>query len=66
MASPSQPTDQQSDLRSVHTTNLPALFDQLGISLVVSTYQAGKAILVRKDGGALNTTKNGAKFFNVP
>lgn len=42
-------------LRSVHTSNLPALFAQLQISLVVSTYQAGKVILVRNDGGALNT-----------
>jgi uncharacterized protein (TIGR03032 family) len=42
-------------LHSVHTSNLPALFEQLGISLVVSTYQAGKAIVVRNDNGALNT-----------
>jgi tetratricopeptide (TPR) repeat protein len=39
----------------VHTSNLPALFAQLQISLVVSTYQAGKVILVRNDGSALNT-----------
>src|SRR5680860_308141 len=42
-------------LRSVHTNNLPALFEQLQISLVISTYQAGKVIVVRKDGDALNT-----------
>jgi hypothetical protein len=42
-------------LRSVHTSNLPALFDQLRISLVVSTYQAGKVIVVRNDRGSLNT-----------
>jgi uncharacterized protein (TIGR03032 family) len=42
-------------LRSVHTSNLPALFAELGISLIVSTYQAGKAIVVRNDNGALNT-----------
>ncbi len=42
-------------LRSVHTSNLPAIFEQLQISLVVSTYQAGKVILVRSDGNALNT-----------
>ena len=42
-------------LKSVHTSNLPDLFRQLQISLVVSTYQAGKVILVRNDGGALNT-----------
>jgi len=42
-------------LKSVHTTNLPQIFEQLGISLVVSTYQAGRIILVRNDGGTLNT-----------
>ena len=42
-------------LRSVHTTNLPEIFKQLQISLVVSTYQAGKVILVRNDNGVLNT-----------
>ncbi|HEU5077485.1 MAG TPA: DUF4915 domain-containing protein, partial [Polyangiaceae bacterium] len=40
---------------SVHTSNLPALFGQAGISLVVSTYQAGKVILIRRDGDSLNT-----------
>jgi uncharacterized protein (TIGR03032 family) len=43
------------DLRSVHTSNLPELFEQLQISLIVSTYQAGKAIVVRNDNGRLNT-----------
>jgi uncharacterized protein (TIGR03032 family) len=47
--------DENAALRSVHTANLPALFERLQISLVVSTYQAGKAIIVRNDGGALNT-----------
>ena len=42
-------------LRSVHTSNLPELFDRLKISLVVSTYQAGKVILVRSDRRTLNT-----------
>ncbi len=42
-------------LRSVHTTNFPAILKQLGISLVVSTYQAGKLIVVRADGANLNT-----------
>jgi Domain of unknown function (DUF4915) len=42
-------------LRSVHTTNLPTLFAQLQISLVVSTYQAGKVIVIRNEGPALNT-----------
>jgi len=40
---------------SSHTSNFPALLRGLGISLVVSTYQAGKVILVRASGGILNT-----------
>lgn len=50
-----KPSPETAALRSVHTSNLPALFQQLQISLVVSTYQAGKVILVRDDGGSLNT-----------
>lgn len=49
------PSPADAELSSVHTSNLPALFEQLGISLAVSTYQAGKLILVRRDGAALNT-----------
>jgi len=49
------PPETELDLRSVHTSNLPELFDRLGISLIVSTYQAGKAIVIRNDNGALNT-----------
>jgi len=44
-----------SPLRSVHTSNLPELFDRLQISVVVSTYQAGKVVLIRSDGQTLNT-----------
>ncbi len=42
-------------LRSVFTSNLPDILDHFGISLVVSTYQAGKVILVRNDDGVINT-----------
>src|SRR4029453_13806939 len=49
------PASPAAALRSVHTTNLPALLDQLHLSLLVSTYQAGKLIVVRSDGGVLNT-----------
>jgi len=42
-------------LRSVHTTTFPQLLEQLGISLLVSTYQAGKVIVVRAQDGVLNT-----------
>jgi len=55
MSQPSSTPEETASLRSVHTSNLPALFDQLGISLVVSTYQAGMVIVVRNDGGTLNT-----------
>jgi uncharacterized protein (TIGR03032 family) len=42
-------------LRSVHTTSLPQLLEQAGISFLVSTYQAGYLILARADGEVLNT-----------
>ena len=45
----------RSPLRSVHTTSFPAILDQLGSSLAVTTYQAGKLVLVRSDGGVINT-----------
>src|SRR6476660_4512061 len=43
-----------SPLRSVHTTSFPAILDQLGGSLAVTTYQAGKLVLLRSDGGLIN------------
>ena len=49
------PGPQPPPLRSIHTSNFPALLHELGISLVVSTYQAGKLVLVRPDGDCLNT-----------
>jgi uncharacterized protein (TIGR03032 family) len=42
-------------LRSLHTSNFPALLHELGIALMVSTYQAGKLVMVRPDGDCLNT-----------
>ena len=44
-----------SPLRSVHTSNLPQILDCLGISLLVSTYQAGKLVVLRAENGSLNT-----------
>jgi uncharacterized protein (TIGR03032 family) len=46
---------QNQDLRSVFTSNLPGILKQAGISLAVSTYQAGKLILVRRDDDKINT-----------
>lgn len=54
---------QDAPLRSVHTTNFPHILTQLGISLVVSTYQAGKLIVLRADGAAINTH---FRIFNKP
>jgi uncharacterized protein (TIGR03032 family) len=52
-----------SPLRSVHTTNFPAILDQLRSSLVVSTYQAGKLVILRSDAGVINTH---FRAFNKP
>jgi uncharacterized protein (TIGR03032 family) len=42
-------------LRAVHTTNFPELLRRLGASLLVTTYQAGKLVMVRDEGNQLNT-----------
>lgn len=42
-------------LRSVHTASFPPLLRQLGVSLLVTTYQAGKLVIVRDEGDHLNT-----------
>ena len=47
--------DEPAPLRAVHTSNFPALLRQLGASLLVTTYQAGKLVMVRDEGDHLNT-----------
>jgi len=42
-------------LRSVHTSNFSAILQELGASLLVTTYQAGKLVMLRPDGDRLNT-----------
>jgi uncharacterized protein (TIGR03032 family) len=49
----SAPSD--SPLRSVYTQSFPEFLNQLGSSMLVSTYQTGKLICARYDGGQLNT-----------
>jgi uncharacterized protein (TIGR03032 family) len=49
----SAPSD--SPLRSVYTQNFPEFLNRLQSSLLVSTYQTGKLICARYDGGQLNT-----------
>ncbi len=50
-------------LSSAHTTTFPNLLDHLGISLLVTTYQAGKLVILRAEGDVLNTHFRG---FNKP
>ena len=54
---PAQPGDaaQPPPLRSVHTTSFPELLARIGASLLVTTYQAGKLVVVRNEAGKLNT-----------
>jgi len=44
-----------SPMRSVYTSNVPGILAECGISLAVSTYQAGHVIVTRPDGEELNT-----------
>jgi uncharacterized protein (TIGR03032 family) len=57
MSSPetSSPAEAAPPLASVHTSSLPALLDRLGVTVLVSTYQAGKLIVVRAEGDKVNT-----------
>ena len=41
-------------LRAVHTPNFPGLLRQLNSSLLVTTYQAGKLVMLREEGDHLN------------
>jgi len=52
-ASPSSPVEPS--FRSVYTPNFPSLLHHLGVTVLVSTYQAGRLILLRSDGKILNT-----------
>jgi len=51
---PDSPAREELPLRAVHTLNLPAHLRELGASLLVTTYQAGKLVLVRDEGDHLN------------
>jgi uncharacterized protein (TIGR03032 family) len=49
------PAPAPTSLRAVHTPNFPALLRSLGASLLVTTYQAGKLVMIRDEGDHLNT-----------
>ena len=50
-ANPDAPSD--APLRSVHTTNFPQILQHFNASLLVTTYQAGKLVIVRPDGNVI-------------
>jgi uncharacterized protein (TIGR03032 family) len=53
---PGSPTKEDPPpLCSVHTSNFSAILQELGISVLVTTYQAGKLVMLRPDGERLNT-----------
>jgi uncharacterized protein (TIGR03032 family) len=57
------PAPEPLPFRSVHTPNFPGLLAELGISLAVSTYQAGRLVLFRPEGDHINTL---FRAFNKP
>src|SRR5437870_971169 len=62
-ASASPKMEDPGPLRAARTPNLPALLRQLGASLLVTTYQAGKLVMVRDEGDHLNAHFRG---FSAP
>lgn len=42
-------------LRSTHTSTFPELLAHFGVSVLVTTYQAGRLVMLRADSGVLNT-----------
>lgn len=58
-----QANPENAPLRSIHTSNFSQILNYFGISLVISTYQAGKLIILRSDGNVINTH---FRVFNKP
>jgi len=53
-AKPAEPTVEQV-LGSVHTSNFPDILRELNSCVLVSTYQAGKLVILRPDKNSINT-----------
>ena len=53
-------------LRSVHTTSFAAILNQLRSSLLVSTYQAGKLVVLRPDAANPELINTHFRAFNKP
>ncbi len=54
-AGPPEPTPTAEPLRSVSTTSLAGLLQEIGGSVLVSTYQTNKVVVARRAGRTLNT-----------
>ena len=54
-SNPSLPEQNLEPLRSVHTSNFPEILEHFGISILVTTYQAGRVVILRAVDGGLNT-----------
>ncbi len=57
------PAVESKPFRSSHTRSFGPLLEELGASVLVSTYQAGKLVMLRGDDGVLNTH---FRNFSVP
>ena len=53
-------------LRSVHTSNFAAILGHFGCSLLVTTYQAGKLVVVRPDADNPDLINTHFRTFNKP
>src|SRR5579863_7160458 len=42
-------------MRSLHTSTFPKILEHFGMSVLVTTYQAGRLVILRNDNGVLNT-----------
>jgi uncharacterized protein (TIGR03032 family) len=42
-------------MRSLHTSTFPQILSHFGMSVLVTTYQAGRLVVLRNDNGVLNT-----------
>lgn len=42
-------------MRSLHTSTFPQILAHFGMSVLVTTYQAGRLVILRNDNGVLNT-----------
>lgn len=54
----SEPVQEYRDVRCSHSENLPALLEQLRLSILISTYQTGHLVVVSSKQGKLTLTFN--------